>query len=130
MRPSWCAGVHNMAEHTESTTGLAALRSAIDGVHHDVAYRVGAIAQAAFRLAQHQALHADVTAVMKLQPAIGASLKGFGVVWGEPVSEDKHALPELLRELCEQITDVASRIERLAIAPAADVAQAGGANHG
>lgn len=120
-----------MAKRNAATSELDALRDAIGVVHHDLAYRAGAIAQAAFRLAQHQALHAEVTTAMTVQPGINAALKGLGIAWNEPMSVAGRALPELLRELCAQIADLAHRVEHLTVESAtASAAPDGGASNG
>lgn len=120
-----------MAKSTNHAAELDELRTAIDLLHHDLAYRAGGIAQAAFALAQYKALHAEVTGFMGVMPGLKDGLKGMGINWDEPGSLNAHALPELLRELCVQLTDLAGRVEELAVRPAAEaVGTAGGANHG
>jgi hypothetical protein len=93
------------AKPTQDTApGIELVRLA-DALHHAIAYRAGAIAQAAFKLAQHKEIHSEVCALADCLPEVGQALHQVQG-WREPADDDS-ALPELLRELCTQMGELA-----------------------
>lgn len=76
---------------SESTPALDAmlrsLRCEVGAVHDGMAYRLGAMLEAAHLLANHQRVHAAFSAAARAAPEFGKQLSGACPTWMDPVAD-------------------------------------------
>lgn len=94
----------------KSTAAAPDLAQLSDELHGRLAFRAGAIAEAAFQLAQHQRVHSEISARASFDAEFRDKLPSG---WADPGCDDNDALSELLRELCSQMRGLAAQAAAL-----------------
>lgn len=98
-----------------TTTPINTLRASVVELRDDMAYRLGAMLDAARLLASHQRVHAAVAAAADVSPEFDKKLGDYCPGWRDPgaSSDDGDVLSELLRVACWNLDELVDRAGKL-----------------